>query len=106
MAAINNIIQLLTDESFWCTIWCLISIYRLVHYATHYFNCHPVRLLTEAHKEQGNACNDLPISLDFNEKFQVSNQGFKQKSDSFLLLSASKSFETFHLLKFSVFKIP
>ena len=106
MAAINNIIQMLTDESFRCTIWYLISIYRLVHYASHYFNCHPVKLLTEAHKEQGNACNDLPISLHFNEKIQVSNQGFKQKGDSFLLLSASKSVETFHLLKFLVLKIP
>ena len=30
---------------------------KTVHYASHYFNFHPVRPLIEGHREQENACN-------------------------------------------------
>ena len=109
MAAISNIIQILPAESFRCTIWYLFqSLHvqsirngytKMVHQASHYFNFHPVRYLIEGHREQENACNQLPISVNFNQYFQVSTQGFKQKKYRFLLLSLA-SFETFHLLRF------
>ena len=87
MATIENIIQMLSTESFMCTIWYLISIFKLIYYAFHYFNFYPVRLLTEAQRNHENTWNYLPKSLHFNQYFQVSKQCFKQKDDSFTAIS-------------------
>ena len=71
---------------------------KMVHYASHYFNFHPVRLLM---KDIGS--KKMLVTSSYISAFQSILSSFK----IFIFNAITReSFEIFHLLKSSVFKIP